>query len=252
MSTRLTKFTRFIDKVLLNRPKDSDIHGFSLFCRNLSDSDFEDWMKFVLDRLVQEIDVYYIPLKGKAKGIRKMKRSLLNDMFTSGIKVVKLHTDLSVEIPPSINLANQLKTLELRGSTLLTTNQYGEVEIKCPVLENLILKNCRYCGHLNICAPHLENLVLEHSASDVNPWCCLKIYTPVLSSLVLKGTLFKDISLANLRCLVNAEIELDEPVYARDLIELLNGLSNATTLTLSAETVVVCISLSLFPFYWFI
>lgn len=206
----------------------------------------------MLDRHVQEIDIYYIPLEGNAKGTRKMKRSLLNDMFTSGIKVVKLHIALSVEIPPSINLANQLKTSELRGSTLLTTNQYGEVEIKCPVLENSILKNCGYCSNLNICAPHLENLVLEHKASDVNPWCCLKIYTPVLSSLVLQGILFKDISLTNLRSLVNAEIELHEPVYARDLIELLNGLSNATTLTISAETVVVCISLFLFPLHWFI
>lgn len=213
-------FSTFVDLVLLNRPRNSDILRLRLSCPRYCEHGFKDWIKFALSRNAEELYIYWDSTDAKVQ--------LLPDpdtIFTSGIKVFALRTSPScVSIPQSINSASHLQTLQLYGATLSKNISNDEVEIRCPVLERLTIRNCRYLGDLIISAPHLKKLVVENKTSTLNISCEIRISTPKLISLVLKGALFKDYSLTNLGSLVNAEVEFDETVDAQILINILRGL----------------------------
>lgn len=230
-------FSTFVDLVLLNRPRNSDILRLRLSCPRYREHGIKDWIKFALSRNAEELYIDY--------DLTGTKVPLLPDpdsIFTSGIKVFALRTSPScVSIPQSINSASHLQTLQLYGATFSKNISNDEVEIRCPVLERLTIRNCRYLGDLIISAPHLKKLEVENETWTLNRSCEIKISTPKLISLVLKGALFKDYSLTNLGSLVNAEVELDEPVDAQILISILRGLYNARTVKLSGQSQMVCV-----------
>ncbi|KAL5715823.1 hypothetical protein ACHQM5_017592 [Ranunculus cassubicifolius] len=224
-----SRFVKFVDRVLLQHCKDSNLQRFCVSCSHYCPRDLDFWIRIAVERRIQDI---YIEHNGGST-----RHNILDFVFTSDIKNFKLRTAVhSLVTPSSMGLAYQLKSLELQESTIRLNASTGEVAISCPVLENLKLSNCRYTSYtLRISTPKLKSLFIEQPTSKDYCPKTLILSTQKLNSLVLKGTPFVKYIFPNIGSFVNADIQSDEPIKPQALIELLKGLCNAESLKLSCQ-----------------
>ncbi|KAF9608569.1 hypothetical protein IFM89_010001 [Coptis chinensis] len=230
------KFVQFVNNVLLMRDDSIDIQKFCLFCSEYCElSQIINWVMGAVKRgHVNELIINFASVRYTRPKVKVLPSSI----FTSAISVYKLckaYGTGSIQLPSSMCLASQLKTLELSHVLLPKGNLDGELVLSYPILENLCLKRCDL-GHiatLNISAPRLENLVVKNKYRD-SP-CKIKVSAPKLASFLLKGWLFGDYSLHNLSSLVNAQLDSPDEIHPKLLNKILKGLYNATSIELSVS-----------------
>ncbi|KAF5187779.1 hypothetical protein FRX31_022634 [Thalictrum thalictroides] len=121
-----------------------------------------------------------------------------DQIFKSGIK--KLSLCFSYELPKSMCSAEHIKSLRLENVGFPNANlDSRELVLNCPVLENLIVKNCRIHNFrtLTISTPQLKSLEFYKWIYDdcVNKkFCCPKLTSFYWSGNIREDITFKDIS----------------------------------------------------------
>ncbi|KAF9608570.1 hypothetical protein IFM89_010002 [Coptis chinensis] len=227
------RFAGFVDNFLLLR-EDRDIERFHLSCTRSCDyfDQILNWIRVAIKRQVKEVVLDFDSLPFNV---------LPRFIFTSEISVFKLNYHGNkkregIQLPGSMCMAPELKTLKLTCATLPQSNSNREVVMSCPMLENLCLSYCVLdnIDILNISAPQLVNLVIE---TEDKSRCKIKLCTPKLVSLLLKGSPHRDYSLHCLFSLVKARLQFSHGgVHPKLLNNIFISLNNATTIELSGQS----------------
>ncbi|PIA62350.1 hypothetical protein AQUCO_00200385v1, partial [Aquilegia coerulea] len=146
-------------------------------------------------------------------------------------------------LPETKRLFNHIKILCLEW-VVLCGEDSGDLLWDFPLMEKLSMINIQHMhlDSITISAPRLRYLLVESNYAYAED-CKLNIRAPNLTTLKLKGHLYKDYSLKNLSSLVTAEIsyEMDwfkaikKKVIGRCFKNILVGLANAKSLTLSVS-----------------
>jgi len=152
--------------------------------------------------------------------------------------VLKIHILIEprFKLPPIVcsNFCH-IKTLYLQNVDL-GSHFIGLLSSACPVMEDLVLDNCKFSGNSSqgITSSSLKNLVLDFCeySSDYP----LVITVPSLANLhLIFGCYQSGISLCKMDSLVKAEIYFEEPLPLHTQRELLCSLYNVTSLKLVDE-----------------
>ncbi|PIA65603.1 hypothetical protein AQUCO_00100834v1 [Aquilegia coerulea] len=228
------------DQVLALRSS-SDIYKLSYSCHEKFSMDrLNRWITIGLTRNIQELhlETYFPPIK------------VPSNIFQSPIKVFKLHQlgRYAVRLPKSVCSATMITTLELHSVRLPHKDTKGGLVIKCPVLENLIIRNCDEYRFktLTISAFQLKSFELFNinvTTVYLKSLCKLYVNTPNLTSIKFKGSILWECRTRNLPSLVTAEVDLkkaeniEEKIYARNLSYVLRMTNEVQTLTLSTSHV---------------
>ncbi|PIA56865.1 hypothetical protein AQUCO_00700906v1 [Aquilegia coerulea] len=219
-------FTKFVDRVLLRRDN-SVINSLRIWYHRRhygSMRSIEDWMSYAARKNVEQVCLDFYSHCKKDDEILPWPK-------LSKIQVFDLRAR-ELLIPHSVFLDTQLKSLKLE----LVRLPEGNLTLSCSVLEKLTIS---YCDHsdvklLNICAPKLNTLELKND-HDYNDTCKLRISTPNLKSLLLKGSMYMSYSFNKLSSLVKAKFECYEVPDVDIMRKILGSLNNATTLELCGE-----------------
>lgn len=194
--------------------------------------------------------------------------------------ILILEADEPDEIPPSlftygslVSLELQLPSLYLRlpncisfprlkvlrlfginfGDDLLTEQLFSS----CPILEDLIMRDCTWLYMENLCisAPALKRLEIDNSfLKDVDyedglEDCMVKIHAPSLVSLVYKGSVAREYDLSSFPLLVDADINFVSETLTETwdakisysagvrVNEFLRGLTNVNCLKVSGQAI---------------
>ncbi|PIA56059.1 hypothetical protein AQUCO_00700416v1, partial [Aquilegia coerulea] len=216
-------FKKYVDRVLLLRDG-SNIEKFYLECGGQSDiiSLEGDWENEI------ETDIFKTWIASVMK--RNVQEVILQDM----------------EIVPSILklLSGQIKYLTLDKVRFRGEN--NELILSSNAMENLIIKECDfgYESRFTINAPNLNKLTVDGKDSSSTANSRIRICAQNLMVLLIKGSMYQDYSLENVSSLVTAFIDVYEVTglfashlkvdLAKQFSNLLKGLHNAKSLTLSA------------------
>ncbi|KAF5181669.1 F-box/LRR-repeat protein [Thalictrum thalictroides] len=203
-TTLKREFMEFIDYVLFLRDA-SNIHKFHLngssYCE---DHRLVKWLTVIVGRKVQEISLQVWK-----------SFSLSQFIFTYPMNI---------------------KTLHLVSAQLHENKSNGELVLRCPVLETLILTCCDHSGLkiLDVSAPQLKNLELENDWNNVSR-VLIKICAPNLTSLKCIGCMYRQFAMENTSSLVTAAFKYRgfSRTSVHQFIKVLKGLQNVATLELS-------------------
>lgn len=176
-------------------------------------------------------------------------------LFTwKSIRVLKLkgvNGFLWLRNPHSVDLP-LLKALHLTR-LVLDMSLVDDFLSKCPVLQVLTIKCCEFLNvdSLNISSPQLKKLELisYHKNYGISKHYQIKIVAPELAFLKCRDYMRKSFSLGNLPTLVDADVDIkrnehfgplgSKEEYTKRVVEFLEGLCHAKSLTLSASSVKV-------------
>ncbi|KAK9085108.1 hypothetical protein Sjap_025519 [Stephania japonica] len=158
--------TNLIGNVLCCRQRDLPLQRLCLSWHFFHNSIFLYlWMAIAIKQNLQEIDIYF------EHSIRNVE--LPDDIFGGSIQVVRLKSypyTYSYCLPNTMLIAPSLRTLELEKFVLPkpSNEDCGEIVISCPVLETLVLKNCKYECHevIKLCTDGLKKLEIENQPED--------------------------------------------------------------------------------------
>ncbi|PIA30445.1 hypothetical protein AQUCO_05500014v1 [Aquilegia coerulea] len=204
---------------------------------NLSEHKFMDFVDYVL-YLRDDTNVQKFLLSGSGHGmgnyqIPKWMTILINR------KIPEIHLKLPeyTALPLFVFTSpTNLKILHLEYAILPQGDLNGELELKCQVLETLVLHSCYHkCLILKLFALQLKNLVLDNDREKCVDFCKIKICAPNLNSLKCKGYMYQDYFMEDLSSLVTANVGgiAGERINVQHVIKLLSGLQNAATLVIT-------------------
>lgn len=233
-------FTYFVDRILMLRENDLNLERFSLnCCGNYDLTRVENWVSVAIGHNVKEIN-----LSLNFRGPFELPR---NVFVCETVEVLRLSWKILVDVPEHVCFS-RLKALQLNGVKFARYESVEKLLLNCPVLEDLLIKNCKWLSGCNlyICGSALKNLTL-HSRPIVEEEVELKIVidAPALQTLHLKEYTSKDILIKkNLLSLVTANIDVAQKVerfvpssvYGDLVFGLLKEISHVKFLTLSNNT----------------
>ncbi|PIA52169.1 hypothetical protein AQUCO_01000210v1 [Aquilegia coerulea] len=215
-----------------------------------SDDFYSDDFKKYVDRVLllrdgSNIDKFYLECGGQNDLIRQYgdwENETETDIFNTWIASVMKRNVQEVklqdmEMAPSTlkSLAGQIKSLTLES--IHFRGEEKELLLSNHAMENLIIKDCDfgYGSRLTINAPNLKNLTLDNDGEDSsNVDSGIRICAQNLMVLLIKGKMYKDCLFENLSSVETASIEVN--VATKLLSNILKGLHNAKSLTLSADS----------------
>ncbi|XVF18885.1 hypothetical protein REPUB_Repub11eG0061900 [Reevesia pubescens] len=151
------KFINFVDRVTMMTSK-SSIHKFRLHCSRRHKFHLDSWIDNALKRKVQKLDLsidrvkdYYLSLSSFA---------------TENLVALKLGRNLSLNISGSYCFPS-FKTFHLMVIKFLSSST-KKLFYSCPVLEELIMKECKLNKILNlhISAPSMKFLTIDSLSYD--------------------------------------------------------------------------------------
>lgn len=247
-------FIKFVNRVL--RFNDLiNIQKFSLACWECDASLLNEWITKVLNRKVQELclavtfkDAYVLPIcLFKSLNILKFDGKDFYKHMGNGV---------STNLPSSLCLP-VLKILHLLDIEICGEPLTEEVSLTCPILEELIMKDCAWweIRTFQIFAPKLQVLTIKERYDRCTRLhdCEIKIYAESISSLKLLSRLQCKYYFDNLLSLVKTSIIVsvgDTTDYC--VGSLLSQISNVKDLELSADCIQTLyhpiISANVFPF----
>ncbi|KAL5718530.1 hypothetical protein ACHQM5_011420 [Ranunculus cassubicifolius] len=224
------RFVKFVDRVFLLRSEEVNIDSLSFSGYTINTRDLENWMTVARRRHVQEL---YLDLKSNRAG-----RELPTFIFTSEeVKVLKLH---NLWVPRLMCSATHLNTVELISVTLPYSDRLRkELVISCPALKDLRLIKCNHhkIELLHVSTPVLRNLVIEDPNFRSETSCRIKLSTPGLTSLVLKGRMYANYTLGSNISLVNAKFESRGKLVGAEILhQVLDALCNVRNLQVSGRS----------------
>ncbi|OVA09207.1 F-box domain [Macleaya cordata] len=157
------------------------------------------------------------------------------------LTTLDLNMIVELDLPNSISFP-RLKILKLTHITFVDESSTQQFFSNCPVLEELILSECRWVDMnvVSISAPALKCLCITGPSSYGLNDCGIEIYAPSVLSLLYEDCVAKDYVLRSFSSLVDAEIDFLSIWETRREIgcratKLLGGLSNVKLLILSGN-----------------
>ncbi|KAF5206924.1 F-box/LRR-repeat protein [Thalictrum thalictroides] len=225
----------FVDQILFLRDE-IDVEKFTFSCHGeLNAARLYIWLIFILRFHVQEIILdlnLFEPFE------------FPEEIFGSDVKVLSLNRMgmYGIQMPSLMCNAGMIRSLELISVKFPYGDDDGELVLNCGVLKNLVLINCviSHLYMLTISPPLLENLEFRDEFDGVG-YCKVKICTPCLKSVKYVGPMFDDILVEKLSSLESADLDvyriryyaIEKEMYAQRLMNVLTGIYNTRTLTLS-------------------
>lgn len=236
------RFSDFVDRVLLLHDA-SDIRKLHLNILDpVNSARLSSWISAAIRHNVQELNLE-LPVR---------TRFLLPCcLFTcESLLVLKLFMQCVLK-PPSFIYLSSLKTLVFDNLTFSDDESTQHLFSNCPVLQELALINCGWKNikTLTISVPTLKRLTIE---DDRSLWadalsCAVKVHAPNLIYLKFTSTLKGHFHLCGISSLVNASIDLPHRNLSQQhvsrAIGVLTGICNVKSLTVSADTLLVCLLL---------
>lgn len=221
----------FVDRVL-DQPRSSYLLKLSINCGCFRDQHrVNEWIRVALARQVKEL---ILAISGGSSCSITLLPELL---FSSHIVIFKLRGWRS-QVPNSMCSASHMKELALYSVKLPPGDSNGEVILRCPVLENLIMCHCdhHWLKVLDIAAPRLRTLAMDNTPFGTCH-CIIKISTPNLTLLDFGGCLYRDYYMENFPSLVTAKMMINSFSFKSDarlqgLVHMVEGICNVTTLQL--------------------
>ncbi|KAF7116814.1 hypothetical protein RHSIM_RhsimUnG0013100 [Rhododendron simsii] len=236
------RFSDFVDRVLLLHDA-SDIRRLHLYILDpVNPGRLNSWISAATRHNVQELD---LDLPVRACFL------LPCCLFTcESLLVLKLSMDCVLKAPSFIHFSS-LKTLVFNLLTFSDDDSMQHVFSSCPVLQELGLTNCGWKNikTLTISVPTLKRLTIEDDSTDVLS-CVVKIHAPNLMYLEFTSNLKVHFHLCGISSLVNASVDLPHRDVSQQhvsrAIGVLTGICNVKCLTLSADTLLVCLLLLIY------
>ncbi|KAK9092350.1 hypothetical protein Syun_027261 [Stephania yunnanensis] len=145
----------------------------------------KSWMANAVQQNLQEIDIFF------RKGYFKLE--LPDETFGDSIRVVRLKCHrLPYYLPDAMLSAPNLRTLEVDNLVLPfpgNEDSRREIVISCPLLETLVLKDCRYdsLDVIKLSTYGLKKLEIVTTKYAFRDECTFEINTPNLSSFVYQA-----------------------------------------------------------------
>ncbi|PIA46091.1 hypothetical protein AQUCO_01600393v1 [Aquilegia coerulea] len=223
-------FIEFVNNVLYCNDV-SKVHKFSLKCRECDPAHFRTWTSSIMRREVQELSI----------SVYKEYPYMYPHCFSTfkSMRVLKIDMDISISITGSVCFPS-LKVLRLTSVKFCGGLSLPEVTLRCPILEESVLKCCTWSKikTFSIYAPTLPMLKIEGGYDDGPTDCVVKIYAERLVSLKLKESLSFEFSLTELSSLVDVSIDI-YGTSDRDhhVASVLKGIRSARNLKLCAHSV---------------
>ncbi|XP_058075873.1 F-box/LRR-repeat protein At4g14103-like [Magnolia sinica] len=220
-------FVGFVNYLLILRDG-TNIQKFCLSCNG--------WIGFAIQHFVQDLD---LEMKTKIE----LPFSLFTCKSLVNLKLSSPWTFLKLKLP--LNVLQNLRVLHLHHIRFSGT----EVFLCCPLRENISMNKCDLGAlkSLNISSPELQKLVI--TSWDNLKGCEISVSAPRLQSLEFQGDLSHGIYLSkpapfeaiiDFKYMEYVSTMNGIPSYGR-IIEFLNGLEEAKSLTLSTKFLEVLI-----------
>ncbi|KAK1384708.1 F-box domain-containing protein [Heracleum sosnowskyi] len=230
------QFIDSVDRFLVHRENNLDVKELGLNCAGDYDHTRVDmWISQALDHNVKCMSLEFRFNTGLYK--------LIPDMYTyERFEVLRFKWQILVHIPDDFYFSS-LKVLEFCYVTFSSYECVKEILLECPVLEDLVIKKCRWLsGHrLTVCGSELRNLTLKcNEWSHGQKRIKIVLDTPELETLKITDSTLADIYVKDpLENIITAHISVGVVrMQMRDsLFELLDNIYDVECLTLTDKAV---------------
>ncbi|KAF9588808.1 hypothetical protein IFM89_016168 [Coptis chinensis] len=218
-STRKTskdkdRFIDFIDQVFVHHDK-SSVQTFRFFyndSRHLPPKRVYSWVVALVRRNVQEL---VIDIPASLHYLLSVPLCLFNCASLTVLKLQFERLYVPLALPHFISLP-LLLTLHLKSVNFLDEDLTSKLFSSCPVLESLVIVDCRFgkMKKLIISGLKLKHLMIETGRYEnfsfyKQFYCKITIFAPNLVSLRLKDHLGRDYVIEDLSFLVTADIDME-------------------------------------------